>query len=131
MKRAAIGDRDSTETLLLLLLLLFQASPLHIAVSVGNEGIAEQLLQAGANHSCQNRMGMTPLQLALRTQRTAMATLLQKYGASLQASHAMSAVAGSSALWNAENATALADYGVSMADITRVRASWAFVSGKC
>jgi ankyrin repeat protein len=110
--------------------LFLQASALHIAVVLGNIGIAKQLLEAGANHSCQNHMGMTPLQLALANQRTEMAALLQQYNATLQASHAMSATAASTALWNAEGATGLADHGVTPEDVTRVRASWAFVSSK-
>lgn len=59
-------------------------SPLHIAVVLGNERIAELLLKAGADPSSQNRLGMTPLQLAVSYNKPKLAELLAKHGAMMQ-----------------------------------------------
>ncbi len=46
-----------------------QVSPLHLAVVLGYADMAVQLLEAGADPNLQNRLGMTPLQLAVARDR--------------------------------------------------------------
>jgi ankyrin repeat protein len=59
--------------------------PLHVAVQLGRERIAELLLNAGADVNARDRLGRTPLQVALSYRQRSLAEVLLRRKADIQA----------------------------------------------
>jgi ankyrin repeat protein len=57
------------------------ATPLHWAVRLDRRDLLELLLKSGSDVNRRNKSGMTPLDLAKRSDFAAIATLLRQHGA--------------------------------------------------
>jgi ankyrin repeat protein len=63
----------------------FQKTPLHTAVQLGENDIAEFLIVSGARMSARDKDGVTPLHIAAKSKNTEMVKLLLKYHADINA----------------------------------------------